>query len=125
MSGGRQVRERIDAGFERWGRWVFRHPWAAIVALLLLAAGPVSQLPRITIDTSATVVPGGDLTGQREAGATVGGDHLHPELLGSTATNLMHELLADHLAEPPVIRTVDTTARLRTGPFSEIRYCLC
>jgi predicted RND superfamily exporter protein len=46
------IRDRIEAGFERWGRFVFRHAGAAIAATALLVAGLASQLPKLVVDGS-------------------------------------------------------------------------
>jgi predicted RND superfamily exporter protein len=46
------VGERIDAAFEAWGRFVFRHRWAAICTVVLLSLAPASQIAEIAIDTS-------------------------------------------------------------------------
>ena len=45
-------RERIEAGFERWARFVFRHRWATIVLTLALSGVCISQLPRLQLETS-------------------------------------------------------------------------
>ncbi|MDH3214471.1 MAG: MMPL family transporter [Myxococcales bacterium] len=46
------IRDRIEAGFERWGSFVFRHAGAAIAATALLVAGLASQLPKLVVDGS-------------------------------------------------------------------------
>ncbi|MCH6561155.1 MAG: MMPL family transporter [Myxococcales bacterium] len=46
------IRDRIEVGFERWGRLVFRYRWAAIVLMLALASALTSRLPLLTLDNS-------------------------------------------------------------------------
>ncbi|MDB4433179.1 efflux RND transporter permease subunit [bacterium] len=45
-------RDRIEVGFEAWGHFVFRHRWATIAILLLFSGALISQLPKLTLDTS-------------------------------------------------------------------------
>ena len=45
-------RHRIEQGFENFGHFIFRRRWLVIVAMMLFAAGFLSQLPKTTIDTS-------------------------------------------------------------------------
>lgn len=46
------IRHRIEKGFAGFGHWIYRHHWLALVAILLLAAGLISQIPKLTVDTS-------------------------------------------------------------------------
>jgi len=46
------LRERIDEGFERWGRMLVRRHWPAIASMLALAAGLGAQLPDLDVDNS-------------------------------------------------------------------------
>ena len=46
------LRERIDKGFERWGRMLVRRRWPAIASMLVLAAGLGTQLPALGVDNS-------------------------------------------------------------------------
>ena len=46
------IRHRIEAGFERFGHLIYRNHWKTLLLLLLLIAGLVSQLPKLTMDTS-------------------------------------------------------------------------
>jgi uncharacterized membrane protein YdfJ with MMPL/SSD domain len=46
------IRDRIEAGFERWGRFVYRHARAALAMTLLCAAGLASQLPKLEVEAS-------------------------------------------------------------------------
>src|SRR3989338_1577755 len=43
---------RTEQGFEKFGHLIYRRRWLAIAAMLLFAAGFLSQLPKATIDTS-------------------------------------------------------------------------
>ena len=45
------MQDRIEAGFERFGRNVVRYRWASVVSTLLLAASLIAQLPP-RIDTA-------------------------------------------------------------------------
>ena len=45
-------RHRIEQGFENFGHFIFRRRWLVIAAMLLFAAGFLSQLPKTTMDTS-------------------------------------------------------------------------
>ncbi len=45
-------RARIEVGFERWARFVFRHRWATIVLTVALSGVFISQLPKLEIETS-------------------------------------------------------------------------
>ncbi len=40
-------------GFEGWGHFVFRHAKLVLAVILVITAGLISQLPKITIDTSS------------------------------------------------------------------------
>ena len=46
------VRDRIEAGFERWGRFIIRHRWATIVLSVALSSVFISQLPKLEVETS-------------------------------------------------------------------------
>jgi predicted RND superfamily exporter protein len=46
------MRERIERGFDAWGRFAYEHAWIVIGVALALTAGLASQLPRIGFDTS-------------------------------------------------------------------------
>ncbi len=48
-------RDRVEAGFGRWGSFVFKNAYAAIVASLLLTLGLAWQLPGLRINGSADV----------------------------------------------------------------------
>ena len=47
-----RINARIEAGFERLGRFLFRHRVVTVLSMAALVAGLVSQLPRIRFDTS-------------------------------------------------------------------------
>ena len=47
-----KARERIEHGFERWGYWVFDHPWIVLLGCVVLLGGLISQIPRLKVDTS-------------------------------------------------------------------------
>ena len=44
--------DRAEAAFERWGHFVVRHRWSTIVLTLVLSSLAISQLPRLTVETS-------------------------------------------------------------------------
>ncbi len=46
------IRDRIEHGFAKYARSVYHHPWLALLAVLLLAGGLASNLPKTTVDTS-------------------------------------------------------------------------
>jgi predicted RND superfamily exporter protein len=46
------MRDRIERGFDAWGRFAYEHAWIVIGVVLALSAGLASQLPRIGFDTS-------------------------------------------------------------------------
>lgn len=46
------MRERVERGFEAWGRFVFRRAGLMVALTALGMAGLASQLPRLEIDTS-------------------------------------------------------------------------
>ena len=46
------LRDRIERGFERWGRFVIGHRGGVLVASLLAALGLAAGLPRITVDVT-------------------------------------------------------------------------
>ncbi|MGK5094191.1 efflux RND transporter permease subunit [Deltaproteobacteria bacterium TL4] len=46
------IKDRIEQGFEAWGRLVFRHPWLIVFGALLITAALYSQLPSLTMDAS-------------------------------------------------------------------------
>ncbi len=46
------IRQRIERGFASFGHWVYRHHWLALAGILLLTVGLVSQIPKLTVDTS-------------------------------------------------------------------------
>jgi predicted RND superfamily exporter protein len=46
------MKDRIEAGFERWGRLLVRYRWLVIAATLALTLGLGSQLPRLAMDNS-------------------------------------------------------------------------
>ncbi|MCH8844466.1 MAG: MMPL family transporter [SAR324 cluster bacterium] len=46
------LRDRIDTGFSNFGRIVFRHRIKTIVLMLILIGAFVSQIPKITFDTT-------------------------------------------------------------------------
>jgi len=48
----RPIRDRIELGFEAWGRWVTRRPFRVILATALVSAGLLSQLPQLRVDVS-------------------------------------------------------------------------
>ncbi|MCP4041255.1 MAG: MMPL family transporter, partial [Gammaproteobacteria bacterium] len=45
-------RQRIETGFEVFGRIVYKHHWKALALTLVMLGGFVSQLPKLTLDTS-------------------------------------------------------------------------
>ena len=47
------LRDQIEAGFERWGHLVFRHPLSALAFALVVTLGLASQLPKLEVDGSA------------------------------------------------------------------------
>ncbi len=48
------LRVRIDDGFETFGRWLYRNRFKTLLMMLSVVAAFVSQLPRLTFDTSAS-----------------------------------------------------------------------
>jgi len=48
----RNIRNRIEDGFERFARAIYRNPVKVIVLMLAITAAIVSQIPEITINTS-------------------------------------------------------------------------
>ncbi len=46
------VRDRVELGFESWGRFVVRHRWWVLFASLLFTLGWVLWIPHITFDNS-------------------------------------------------------------------------
>ena len=46
------IRARIETGFEAFGRAIFRNRIKTLLLMSILIAGFVSQLPKITFDTS-------------------------------------------------------------------------
>ena len=46
------MRERIEAGFERWGHLVAKRPTLAILLCVLFAVGWASQAPNMTVETA-------------------------------------------------------------------------
>ena len=46
------LRDRVELGFERWGRFVFRHRWWVLLVSLLFASGWTAWIPHITFDNS-------------------------------------------------------------------------
>jgi predicted RND superfamily exporter protein len=46
------IHERIEAGFEAWGYLVCRHRWATVVAVLLVTALLLGQLPKLQAEFS-------------------------------------------------------------------------
>ncbi len=47
-----RFRQRIEQGFESFGRLIYRHHWKTLLAIMLLIAALGSQLPKLTLDTS-------------------------------------------------------------------------
>ena len=47
------IRDRIEAAFERWGRFVFRNARSTIAFMLLLTLGLGTQLPELYLDTGS------------------------------------------------------------------------
>ncbi len=45
------VRDRIEIGFEHWGRWVYRRARLVLLVSLLLVAALLSQLPNVRLET--------------------------------------------------------------------------
>ncbi|MCZ6823435.1 MAG: Fis family transcriptional regulator, partial [Deltaproteobacteria bacterium] len=45
-------RDRIEAGFERWARFIFRYRWATIIITVALSCGVITQLPKLELETS-------------------------------------------------------------------------
>jgi predicted RND superfamily exporter protein len=46
------VRRRIETGLEAFGHGVYRHHWKVLLLVLLLTGSLISQLPKLTMDTS-------------------------------------------------------------------------
>ena len=46
------IRQRIERGFENLGHLIYRNHWKVLLLVALLAAGLISQLPKLTMDTS-------------------------------------------------------------------------
>lgn len=46
------MRKRIERGFEHLARWLYRHPILSLALIGLVAASMISQVPKITVDTS-------------------------------------------------------------------------
>ncbi|HEB88801.1 MAG TPA: hypothetical protein ENI85_04450 [Deltaproteobacteria bacterium] len=51
-AGDRSWQARIEVAFERWGRFVYRHRWSALVFSVLVTGWLVSFLPRLELDNS-------------------------------------------------------------------------
>jgi uncharacterized protein len=53
-------RGRVERAFESWGRWIFRHRWAALSTSLIVTVWLASLLPNLTIDnsTESFLLPG-------------------------------------------------------------------
>ncbi len=49
---GNNIRRRIEARFESFGHWVYRHHWKVLLLVLTLTGALISQLPKLTMDTS-------------------------------------------------------------------------
>jgi predicted RND superfamily exporter protein len=47
-----KVRDRIEAGFEAWGRVMVRFRWVVIAIVLVFSGALISQIPKNTIDAS-------------------------------------------------------------------------
>ncbi len=45
-------RDRIEAGFESWARFICRYRWATIIITVTLSCAFISQLPRLELETS-------------------------------------------------------------------------
>jgi predicted RND superfamily exporter protein len=52
MTPSRGIRERIEAGFERWGHFVFRHARLTLGLMALLTVALGSHVSELTLDTS-------------------------------------------------------------------------
>jgi len=46
------LRQRAEQGFESFGHLVYRHHWKTLLGIVLLIAALLSQLPKLTLDTS-------------------------------------------------------------------------
>ncbi len=46
------IRHKIETGFERFGHLVYHNHWKVLLLAALFIAGLVSQLPKLTMDTS-------------------------------------------------------------------------
>jgi predicted RND superfamily exporter protein len=46
------LRERLDAGVERFAIWAFEHPWRVIAGVALVMAFLAVQLPQLTVDVT-------------------------------------------------------------------------
>ncbi len=46
------IRDRIEAGFERWGHFVFRRAGAMLAGAALVTLALASQLPKLELETS-------------------------------------------------------------------------
>ncbi len=47
-----RIRDPIEAGFERFGRVLYRNAWKVIAVFVLLVAALATQLPKLRVDTS-------------------------------------------------------------------------
>ena len=48
----RAWQSRVEAGFEAWGRLVFRHRFLAVACCLIVTGWLVARIPELTIDNS-------------------------------------------------------------------------
>ncbi len=58
------IRDRIEAGFERWGHFVFRRAWTTLAGAAFVTLALASQLPKLELETStedscAPTIPSG------------------------------------------------------------------
>ncbi len=47
-----RIRARIETGFETLGRSLYRHPLITLILMAVFIAATISQIPKITVDTS-------------------------------------------------------------------------
>ena len=48
----KSLRNRLEHGFEKFARFVYRHRLKTLILMVLLMGAVISQIPKITIDTS-------------------------------------------------------------------------
>ena len=48
----KNLRNRVERGFEKFAYFIYRHRIKTVIIMLLLMGAVISQIPKITIDTS-------------------------------------------------------------------------